>query len=85
MADRLDFVAHLKHLQVQRTFEEVGDLGKHLLNGDLRRGWVFLDNVQLLEVSPLEAYVVPVLLECLFVELIDALDDLVDEDGKFDF
>ena len=50
----------------------------------MRGRWVLLDRVNLLKVMSLEADVVPVLLESLVVELLNALNYLVDKDWQLD-
>ena len=79
-----DLVAVQERLQVERALEEVRDLGEHLGDRNMSRSWVAKNYIQFVEISALEGDVVPILLECLFVHLLDTLDHLVGEDGKFD-
>ena len=76
-----DLVAVQERLQVERALEEVRDLGEHLGDRNMSRSWVAKNYIQFVEISALEGDVVPILLECLFVHLLDTLDHLVGEDG----
>ena len=83
LTSSLHFVSVLEDLQIERSLEEIGELGQHLRNGHVWRGGVLQDGVKLLEFRPSKADVVPILLESLIVELLNTLDHLVDVNGQF--